>query len=104
MLASFIGICGAALLYRLYNQHEFEKYSAKKLKDEQKAKQKMEYQKFLSERRHKRYFLYCYMIFSLEFFQRFLKYCACFLAGYLYGVGESEFHRMQLEDGAAEYD
>lgn len=57
MIASFIGVCGAALLYRLYNQHEFEKYSAKKLKDEQKAKQKMEYQKFLSERRHKRLFL-----------------------------------------------
>lgn len=54
MIATFVGVCGAALLYRLYNQSEFEKYSAKKLKDEQKAKQKMEYQKFLAERRQKR--------------------------------------------------
>lgn len=54
MIATFVGVCGAAILYRLYNLKEFEKYSAKKMKEDQKAKQKMEYQKFLSERRQKR--------------------------------------------------
>lgn len=42
----------------------------------------------------------CCLVYRLAFAQRLLKYCACFLAGYLYGVGESEFHRMQVEDGA----
>ena len=40
----------------------------------------------------------------LEFCQRLLKYAACFLVGYLYGVGESEFHRMQVEYGAVSND
>ena len=54
LIATFVAVCGAAILYRMYNINEFEKYSAKKLKDEQAAKKKMEYQKFLSERRQKR--------------------------------------------------
>ena len=45
----------AAGLYHLYNLNEFKKYSASKLKDEQEAKRKAEYQKFLTERRRKRY-------------------------------------------------
>lgn len=44
----------AAIAYRLYNINEFKKYSAKKFKAEQEAKQKAEYQKFLAERREKR--------------------------------------------------
>lgn len=51
----FVAACVAAGLYRLYNLNQFKKYSAAKLKDEQEAKQKAEYQKFLAERRRKRY-------------------------------------------------
>ena len=51
----FVAACAAAGLYHMYNLSEFKKYSAKKLKDDQEAKQKMEYQKFIKERREKRY-------------------------------------------------
>lgn len=55
LLISFIAAGAAAGLYHLYNLNEFKKYSASKLKDEQEAKKKAEYQKFLMERRRKRY-------------------------------------------------
>lgn len=55
LVIPFIAACAAAGLYHLYNLNEFKKYSAAKLKDEQEAKRKAEYQKFLAERRRKRY-------------------------------------------------
>ena len=55
LIISFIAAGAAAGLYHLYNLNEFKKYSASKLKDEQEAKRKAEYQKFLTERRRKRY-------------------------------------------------
>ena len=54
VIGSFAVIGAAAIAYRLYNINEFKKYSAKKFKAEQEAKQKAEYQKFLAERREKR--------------------------------------------------
>lgn len=55
VIGSFVVVGAAAIAYRLYNINEFKKYSAKKFKAEQEAKQKAEYQKFLAERREKRY-------------------------------------------------
>ena len=95
IVGSFVVVGAAAIAYRMYNINEFKKYSAKKFKAEQEAKQKAEYQKFLAER---------LSVCRLNFCTRLLKYCACFLAGYLWGVGESELHRMQLEDGAVSTD
>ncbi|KAK8817639.1 hypothetical protein WA538_004358, partial [Blastocystis sp. DL] len=86
----FVAACVAAGLYRLYNLNQFKKYSAAKLKDEQEAKQKAEYQKFLAERRRKR----------LDICQRLVAYIACFIGGYLIGQAESEFNHMKMEDGA----
>lgn len=54
LIATFVAACAAAGLYHWYNLNEFKKYSAKKLKDDQEAKQKMEYRKFITERRQKR--------------------------------------------------
>ena len=46
--------CSVCFIH-FYNLNQFKKYSAAKLNDEQEAKQKAEYQKFLAERRRKRY-------------------------------------------------
>lgn len=54
IVGSFVVVGAAAIAYRMYNINEFKKYSAKKFKAEQEAKQKAEYQKFLAERREKR--------------------------------------------------